>query len=67
MNHNMQTAGHSHPSSPRILEPEAKSVINLATERSRRVGSGQRRRTLKYQDLPLIGPNRLAVDYLKAA
>jgi hypothetical protein len=49
------------------LEPEAKSVINLATERSRRVEAERRGRTLKYQDLPLIGPNRLAVDYLKAA
>ncbi len=67
MNHNRQTAGHSHPSSPRILEPEAKSVINLATERSRRVEAERRGRMLKYQDLPLIGPNRLAVDYLKAA
>jgi hypothetical protein len=66
MNHNRQTAGHSHPSSPRILEPEAKSVINLTTERSR-MEAERRGRTLRYQDLPLIGPNRLAVDYLKAA
>lgn len=67
MNHKKQVAGSSNPSSQRKWESETRDVIDLAAERSRRVESERRRGKLEFQDLPLIGPNRLAVDYLKVA
>lgn len=51
---------------------DADNVVKLNAERRRRIerkrwtDSGHERK-LKYLGLPLIGPNRLPVEYLKAA
>jgi len=62
------------PTNPSLLRNSelGKRVVNLVAERRRRAET-ERRRTLKYPDLPLIGPNRMADfvipprEYLEAA
>jgi len=58
MNHNKQATIPSNPSLLRKSEL-GKRVVNLVAERRRRAET-ERLRTLKYPDLPLIGPNQMA-------